>query len=53
MIRRRIDTPPEIIPDRPACRIFGELRLCEFPVGSCVRLNMWYAEDSQRIEMSC
>jgi hypothetical protein len=27
--------------------------LSQFPIGSCVRLNMWYAEDSRRIEANC
>ena len=53
MIRRRVDTPPEIIRDRPACRIFGEPVLCVFPAGQTVRLPMWYAENSLRIKINC
>ena len=53
MIRCRHDTPPEVLKDKPACRIFGEPVLCVFPVGQTVRLPMWYAENSRRIEINC
>jgi len=53
MPRRRHDTKPELFPDHPVSRIFGEPRFCQFPVGSCVRLNMWMHEDGSRTELTC
>jgi hypothetical protein len=53
MIRRRIDTKPEIFPDEPACRIFGMPELVVLPKSIFERVRFWFHEDGRAHEMNC